>query len=178
MGDAVNRSSRALSCSRLLLVVVIGAVGAAIGPSEPVEAFGVAPWEGTRGPGGGTVYYYDADGFSCGVTLANTCHYLEFSDGSGETGWDPSVRFWSSPTNANVPGTSRAIGAGAKNTSLIAAVNESAGLAATDPDAFVSASGREDWYLPSLDELTAMRFHGSGALFWDVVGSSFQHSGS
>lgn len=64
---------------RVLLAVVIAAVGGAVGPSSPVEAYGVAPWEDTPGPGGGTVYYYNADGFSCGVTLADTCHYLEYT---------------------------------------------------------------------------------------------------
>ncbi|MGA1589110.1 MAG: hypothetical protein ACO38I_11065, partial [Ilumatobacteraceae bacterium] len=158
-----------------MFVVLIGATGLAVGPSGPVEAYGVAPWANTPGPGGGTVYYYNADGFSCGVTLADTCHYLEFTDGSGGTGWNSTTRYWSSPKLSRVADTSTDIGTGAKNTSLIAAVNSAAGLAATDPGAFVSASGHEDWYLPSRDELTAMRFHGTGALFWDVVGSSSQH---
>ena len=135
-------------------------------------------WVDVRGPGGGTVYYYNAAGFACGVNLDQECHFLEFADASRSwdtTGWNSAVRFWSATTNLNVAGTSSALGAGAKNTALIVAGNSTLGYAATDTNNFVSNTGLSDWFLPSYNELTAMCCS-SGASFWDVVGSSWQHS--
>ena len=135
-------------------------------------------WVDVQGPGGGTVYYYNPAGFACGANLDQTCHFLEFADASGSwdtTGWNSAVRFWSATPNLNVAGTSRALGTGAKNTSLIVAGNGTLGYAATDTNNFVSNTGLGDWFLPSYDELTAMCCS-SGASFWDDVGSSSQHS--
>jgi hypothetical protein len=134
-----------------LVIVIIGATGLAVGPTGSADADGVAPWIDAPGPGGGTVYYYDAAGFDCGVALAETCHFLEVAG----TEWASTNRKWSS-TGAGVSGTSQNLGAGAKNTALIVASAPSLGFAATDPDAFESGSGHDDWFLPSLVEARLM----------------------
>jgi hypothetical protein len=134
-----------------LVIVIIGATGLAVGPTGSADADGVAPWIDAPGPGGGTVYYYDAAGFDCGVALAETCHFLEVAG----TEWASTNRRWSS-TGAGVSGTSQNLGAGAKNTALIVASAPSLGFAATDPDAFESGSGHDDWFLPSLVEARLM----------------------
>ena len=134
-----------------LVIVIIGATGLAVGPTGSADAYGVAPWIDAPGPGGGTVYYYDAAGFDCGVALAETCHFLEVAG----TEWASTNRRWSS-TGAGVSGTSQNLGAGAKNTALIVASAPSLGFAATDPDAFESGSGHDDWFLPSLVEARLM----------------------
>ena len=54
---------------------------------------------GATGPGGGTVYYYSAVGFTCGPAYNSTCNYLEFAP----SGWDASAE-----TNSNSQGSGRA----------------------------------------------------------------------
>jgi uncharacterized repeat protein (TIGR02543 family) len=135
-----------------LFSLIAFAVVSVVGVSNKVDAYGVSPWVDTSGPGGGTVYYYSASGFSCGVSLSQVCNYLEVAG----TDWNAQNRFWDSTKSRDVSGTSQEIGTGAKNTSLIVASNSTTGFAATDPDAFVSNSGHGDWFLPSLKEAQNM----------------------
>jgi hypothetical protein len=117
---------------------------------------------GSVGPGGGTVYYVNTGGFSCGATFSSTgsptgglCHYLEMRNadlgviqicGTSGDNWKVS--------------TSSAIGAGYKNTlDQIAAltarsecISNSYALTASR----ATYGGKSDWYLPSLNEATAL----------------------
>jgi uncharacterized repeat protein (TIGR02543 family) len=142
-------------------------VSSIVGFAGPVSAIGVAPWVGVAGPGGGTVYYYNANGFACGVEFANTCHFLEVAGSD----WDAKNRKWSS-NNHSVAGTSIALGSGAKNTSLIVAENSTLGYAASDANAFVSDTGLGDWFLPSKDETSSMRGASYSTNFGEVGTSS------
>lgn len=54
---------------------------------------------GAVGPGGGTVYYYSAAGFTCGPEYNLTCNYLEFAP----SGWNANAE-----TNSNSQGSGRA----------------------------------------------------------------------
>jgi hypothetical protein len=58
-----------------LFSLIAFAVVSVVGVSNKVDAYGVSPWVDTSGPGGGTVYYYSASGFSCGVSLSQVCNF-------------------------------------------------------------------------------------------------------
>jgi hypothetical protein len=63
---------------------------------------------GDTGPGGGTVFYYSAAGFSCGPTFSNTCYYLEVAPKTWYGGTaDPSLRWdytaWSDENHVGYP---------------------------------------------------------------------------
>ena len=117
---------------------------------------------GDTGPGGGTVYYYDAAGFGCGPYASSTgsptgglCYYLEAAPANWYGGTDPSLA-WSGNTTSNVTGsTSSAIGAGYQATLAILALNATAGKAGTAARAY-AGGGKSDWYLPSSAELANM----------------------
>ena len=124
---------------------------------------------GDTGPGGGTIYYYLAAGFSCGPTRAATCKYLEAAP-SGWGGASEPGREWANATyaatrvnNASSPETATAtgIGWGYRNTRAIMLQGnvETGTVAAALADAYsVTVAGVvvDDWYLPSKDELNQM----------------------
>ena len=58
------------------------------------------------GPGGGTVFYYQAAGFSCGASLSSTCYYLEVAPKTWSGGSIDPIKPWSiSPYNGtNISG--------------------------------------------------------------------------
>jgi hypothetical protein len=63
---------------------------------------------GETGPGGGTVFYYSAAGFSCGPAFSNTCYYLEVAPKTWYGGSaDPSLRWdytaWSDENHVGYP---------------------------------------------------------------------------
>jgi hypothetical protein len=63
---------------------------------------------GDTGPGGGTVFYYSATGFSCGPDFTNTCYYLEVAPKTWYGGSaDPSLRWdytaWSDENHVGYP---------------------------------------------------------------------------
>ncbi|MCL2763006.1 MAG: DUF1566 domain-containing protein [Treponema sp.] len=107
---------------------------------------------GSTGPGGGIIFYHDPAGFTMSDT-GETAFWLEAAPANMET----SLR-WSTTTNwqnaPHVAGASNAIGAGRKNTTLILAVD------ATAPAALAcrnfSNNGKDDWFLPSRNELNAL----------------------
>jgi hypothetical protein len=126
-------------------------------------ALGGACAIGETGPGGGTIFYYSAAGFSCGQTLSSTCYSLEAAPTTGTLAWvyDSQYLGWSGNANqligANAQGT--AIGTGYKNT--VAMVTQIGG--GSDPGfpgtlarAYRGPNGLTDWYLPSKDELNAL----------------------
>jgi len=151
---------------------------------RPIRAFGGTTTScasggdcavGDTGPGGGIVFYVHPSGstFACGSALTSTCRYLEAApngwgaltseddacDTPGTSSLDPSCD-WSGVTATQIGATAQrtAIGTGLSNT--IAAVTQSgggdtAGRAVTSTWNF-SNNGRNDWFLPSMDELNEL----------------------
>lgn len=129
---------------------------------------------GDTGPGGGIVFYLNAEGFT--VTDDNsTAYYLEASpENLG------AVRAWASPgfIDSNyggagawtaISGTSTDIGAGRKNTALILAVDSLAPAALACKN--YAGGGKNDWFLPSKDELNELykqrsHFGITSGFFW------------
>lgn len=119
---------------------------------------------GDTGPGGGTVYYVSPAGFSCGVTLSSTCHYLEVSPTSWKAATGATANctaagsndvecVWATANASNYASTSGAVGQGAANTK---AVIDSTGVlnavAAVVAKAY-QGGGKSDWFLPSQHEM-------------------------
>jgi hypothetical protein len=140
---------------------------------------------GATGPGGGTVYYYSAAGFTCGPTYNSTCNYLEFAP----SGWNASAevdsnsqgsgRAWATGTassgnaildvdgvtgsgggiavaNDSGPNTSTStVGLGYRNS--IAIVNQGNGATTAAGTARGYTGGSlNDWYLPNTAELSLL----------------------
>jgi hypothetical protein len=105
---------------------------------------------GGTGPGGGIIFYHDPNGFTMSDT-GETAHFLEAAPANV-----PSGLLWASSgfTERNIPGTEAAIGTGRRNTALILAIdgNAPAALACSN----FSNNGKDDWFLPSADELNAL----------------------
>jgi hypothetical protein len=124
---------------------------------------------GEIGPGGGMVFYYSAAGFDeIGTSCSPNCHYLEVApfnwSGIGNhlvLPWAVSAyRTTSVPTFNGYNATGTAIGRGYTNT--LAIVNQNGVYnASTNPYAAgavraYAGGGKNDWFLASKDELTAM----------------------
>ena len=124
---------------------------------------------GEIGPGGGMVFYYSAAGFDeIGTSCSPNCHYLEVApfnwSGSGNhfvLPWAVSAyRSTSVPTFNGYNATGTAIGRGYTNS--LAIVNQNGAYnASTNPYAAgavraYAGGGKNDWFLASKDELTAM----------------------
>jgi hypothetical protein len=122
---------------------------------DSVDAAPVSYSVGDLGPGGGIVFYVAETPFDCGPNLEEVCTYLEAVEGSVDPG-----RTWTStadldPSVADAVGT--AIGTGYANSLAIAGqtgnnANTSAAVLAREYD----NGGKDDWYLPSRDELNQM----------------------
>jgi hypothetical protein len=120
---------------------------------------------GGAGPGGGKVFYYNAEGFTVegygnpeddGYFTTYTAHYLEAAPvGSGQLAWASSGFL-----TTNILGTASALGTGRKNTALILATDANAPAAKACK--VLTTGGKTDWFLPSSDELDLLynnRFH-------------------
>ena len=119
---------------------------------------------GDTGPGGGKIFYVSPDGFTM-TGIAGTCHYLEVSPGNltGGTGSEATMK-WSTATGIPYPatdGTLTTIGSGKNNTAIIIAAES----AAYSGDTYIYAAracgeytggGKDDWFLPSKDELNEL----------------------
>ena len=104
---------------------------------------------GDTGPGGGTIFYYNANGFT--VTGFGTCYYLEAAPLNTVT-----QKRWSTATGNPFPiiddaANTAAIGAGKNNTALILAGDPTAPAALACVS--YNGGGKNDWFLPSIDEL-------------------------
>lgn len=141
-------------------------------PAQMVVTYSV----GDVGPGGGIIYYVDANGFNCGTGFTSTgsptgglCKYLEVAlntwDGSASTPVDPRKQLivTSGLRNDN-PGivneataynNAASIGLGYKNTLAIIQVENNAANAAASVRAF-NGGGKSDWYLPTTSELNLL----------------------
>ena len=141
-------------------------------PTQMVVTYAV----GDTGPGGGIIYYVDANGFNCGTSFSSTgsptggkCHYLEVAlntwDGNASTPVDPRkqliVNAGLRNDNPNIVNEAAAynnaasIGLGYKNTLAIIQVENSASNAAGAVRAF-AGGGKTDWYLPTTSELNLL----------------------
>ena len=120
---------------------------------------------GDTGPAGGIIFYVSPGGFSM-TGIAGTCHYLEVSpaDLTGGTGSQATMR-WSTATNylycPVTNGTLGTIGSGKNNTAIIIAAESVAYPGNTYIYAARACSeyrggGKDDWFLPSKDELSEM----------------------
>lgn len=108
---------------------------------------GVSCAIGDIGPGGGVVFFAAA-------TRQRWGQYLE----AAPSGWrggleDPEIK-WCDKTDESLPGTfGTAIGTGLDNTNLmVVGCSSGAGLRASE----YLGGGKDDWFLPSKDELNAM----------------------
>jgi hypothetical protein len=124
---------------------------------------------GETGPGGGTIFYVNPDGFTSNGVL---CHYLE-------AGWlylvSPATMQWStSGTSVGAGAGGTAVGTGYANTqAILAALSGEPGMAAHRADAYAEG-GQSDWFLPSRGELEAYykEIHGStNRLLWSSTES-------
>ena len=107
---------------------------------------------GGRGPGGGTIFYYDEDGFEM-IDTAEICYYLEVSPAfTEEYPWASTGK-----TNFNTGATETAIGTGRYNTYLILADSADPEAPAAKACAEYRGGGKSDWFLPSFDELEELR---------------------
>jgi len=110
---------------------------------------------GETGPGGGIIFYYNPQGFnfytSANDTTGKICHYLEAAphDIPQQIAWASSAF-----TNTPINGTEYAIGTGKRNTDLILAMDANAPIVKACND--YSNNGKNDWFLPSIDELVEL----------------------
>jgi hypothetical protein len=99
---------------------------------------------GDTGPGGGKIFYVSEKGF---VSNGKTCHYLEAAPRDvGNLVW--------SYNEIKTGATKTGIGAGAENTATVRTADSNA--AAARACNMYSNDGKEDWFLPSKDELNEM----------------------
>ncbi|CAN2222517.1 hypothetical protein MCEMRE26_01251 [Candidatus Nanopelagicaceae bacterium] len=138
---------------------------------------------GATGPGGGTVYYYNAAGFTCGPAYDLTCNYLEFApsgwNATAEGSTNATGRAWATGTASSgnaildvdgVTGSGGGIGVSndsSNNTSTstvglgyrnsIAIVNQGNGATTAAGTARAYTGGSlTDWYLPNTAELSLL----------------------
>jgi hypothetical protein len=117
---------------------------------------------GETGPGGGKIFYYSEAGFIM-IDTGETCHYLEAApifdpnDGTKFIQWSSNEYVYT-----DVPGTKTEIGTGRKNTRIIFDLTNNP--AVNFPAAYYCAAyknnGKNDWFLPSKDELLELRNEG------------------
>ena len=133
------------------------------------------------GPGGGLIFYRSESGFPI-VGTGTTAYYLEAAP--APAGTDP-LHSWSGiymstfPAGGGTLGTLEGIGTGKRNTELIIEA-----LLVIDPSRTGSAAqfaaqaqgGKNDWFLPSIEELEKMyenlRVYGVGGFVADYYWSS------
>jgi hypothetical protein len=104
---------------------------------------------GDIGPGGGYVFYVSPTVINVAAGISTGGIYLEAApvaaQGTAEYGC----------TGTNTPGTSYAVGSGAANTLAIITACATAGIAARVTSNLTYA-GFSDWFMPSLDEMSAI----------------------
>ena len=125
---------------------------------------------GDTGPGTGTIFYVDMNGFNCGKLLNQTCTYLEYAPLNASNGsvWTPGgvvVAGVETATTSTEAFVKSKIGYGAANTKVItdlagncptpgSQTNCSAAYAASSYVA--SGNTLTDWFLPNFAELNEL----------------------
>jgi len=106
---------------------------------------------GAAGEGGGKIIYHDHAGFN--VAGLGTCHYLEAAPVNQAT-----EVTWSSTYVYVTSAMGTAIGTGKANTAAIIAVHsgDTASNNAAKAAVAYTGGGKNDWFLPSKDELNEM----------------------
>ena len=106
---------------------------------------------GTTGDGGGIIIYHNHAGFTVTGAGSFTAYYLEAApdDQGTSQAWASSGYF-----STNIPGTGTVIGTGKANTAAILAVDANAPAAKACAD--YRGGDKDDWFLPSKDELNEM----------------------
>jgi hypothetical protein len=117
---------------------------------------------GDTGPGGGIVFYVQADGgtFTCGLNLTSTCKYLEVAPNTWSGGAaDPTIIWQAAPSFGAIPApgsAGQAIGSGYKNSATVVAWLGNDSTHANGAARRYTANGLTDWYLPARDELNQL----------------------
>ena len=136
-----------------------------------------------EGPAGGWIVYYSVAGFPCGLTLGDTCHYLEAAKANWNLGTNAfpwaitaykDVYVGGGTTARDATKNCDAIGCGLKNTQAIIDQGNDATTAAGIARAY-NGGGETDWFLPSINELhevSAVLNTGSGDLANNFTWSS------
>jgi hypothetical protein len=151
-----------------MTIGIIGLVFVLTGCPTPADSAYWTPQYalGDTGPGSGQIFYINLEGFTCDSD-GSTCHYLEVapSDSGALTwitpGYDSPIvdqimiKIW------DVMGMEsyeeKAIGMGRKNTQIILAHDATAPAALACAN--LTAGGKSDWFLPSMDELNQLRIY-------------------
>ena len=145
---------------------------------------------GDTGPGGGwIVYVSNPTGFSCGLTLSQTCNYLEAAKANWNSGTNSfpwaitaykDVFVGGGTAGRDATKNCDAIGCGLKNTQAIVDQGNDLTTAAGIARAY-NGGGKTDWFLPSMDELHKVViaiYGGSGDLANTFTWSSSEGTGS
>ena len=113
---------------------------------------------GDVGPGGGRVFYVHSDGFSCGATSSQTCHYLEYAPHYWNGGDIEPVLSWASSSPTQILSTNYfAKGQGQLGTLEIASQSTDRNNAAAKSLDY-RGGGYDDWYLPNLGEMVQITY--------------------
>ena len=116
---------------------------------------------GDTGPGGGTIFYVAPQPFFCGFRngFEDHCSYLEVAPTSGVNAWTDARYKWSANTNTEINSDRtnsdyyHRVGMGQVNTRKMIALDSTEGYAATISAAYRGPNNKNDWHLPSKDEL-------------------------
>ena len=148
---------------------------------------------GDRGPGGGIIFYRDLGGFTVtgygtpgdtGYFAPYTAHYLEvapanagpnqrwgLASGDTEIGNGLTTYYQTSEVNTHI--STGFIGNGRRDTQIIISELGIGTYAARSASAYTTASGHNDWFLPSITELNFLYQSGSAVsgmptsgIFW------------
>ena len=104
---------------------------------------------GITGPAGGKIFYVSASGFTVSGEGSFTAYYLEAAL------LDVGTYAWAS-LRGTVPGTGTEIGTGKANTAAILAFDADAPAARAIKNYRGGIGGKDDWFLPSKDELNEL----------------------
>jgi hypothetical protein len=116
---------------------------------------------GDTGPGGGKIFYVATTPFACGPTGSETCRYLEAAPITWSRGTsDPTLSWATGTTNQSTAVTGAdgtAIGTGYKNSlDIVAQTGNVAASSAAVAAREYGGGSKNDWYLPSKDELNQL----------------------
>ena len=137
--------------STILIIAIVAIIGFSMTACKEPDPCADCLKIGATGPGDGIIIYHKHAGFT--VTELGTCYYLEAAP-------DNQAQFliWST-TNEHVTGaTGTAIGTGKANTDAIIAAHsgDTASNNAAKAAVAYTDGGKNDWFLPSKDELNEM----------------------